>query len=276
MKAKVVQLMVAAAICWGAAATATAGEMTADEIVRRANHMALYQGRSLKGKVALTIRDKAGHIRQRTFTMLRKNDDDRDRDQKYYVYFQTPADVRKMAFMVYKHAALESDDDRWLYLPGLDLVKRIAASDKRTSFAGSDFLYEDISGRSPEEDVHTLESTEDTRYVLKNVPKAAGTVEFAYYLAHIDRQTFLPMKMEFFKADGRCYRVIEVTRVETIEASGDGGTQSFPTVVQSVARDLESGSETEMTTSGLSYNVGLDDGLFSERYLRRPPREAMR
>jgi len=47
-------------------------------------------------------------------------------DQKFYVYFLEPADVRKMVYMVWKHT--DRDDDRWLYLPALDLVKRIAAS----------------------------------------------------------------------------------------------------------------------------------------------------
>jgi hypothetical protein len=55
-------------------------------------------------------------------------------DQDYVVLFSRPADVRNTVFLVKKHVA--SDDDRWLYLPGLDLVRRIAAGDKRTSFVG--------------------------------------------------------------------------------------------------------------------------------------------
>jgi hypothetical protein len=101
-------------------------------------------------------------------------------------------------------------------------------------------------------------------------------VEFAYYLAHIDRKTFLPLKLEYFKLGDRLYRVIESTRVDAVAAEENGLQILFPTVVRSVARDLESGGSTEMTTTAIRYNLGLDDSVFSERYLRRPPRTVLR
>lgn len=249
---------------------------TTDEIIHKANHMALYQGADMKSKVSLEITDKQGRVRERAFSSLRKNDDNPDRDQKYYTFFQAPADVRKMTFMVHKHADLEKDDDRWLYMPSLDLVKRIAAGDKRTSFVGSDFLYEDISGRSPEDDSHELIEMTEKYYVIKNTPKKPDTVEFAYYTAHIDKENFLPMKMEFFKEDGRVYRVIESMQVDAIEAEQNGQPVTYPTVTISVAKNLESGGMTKMTVSDVHYNAGIRDDIFSERYLRRPPRDVMR
>ncbi|BBO89060.1 outer membrane lipoprotein-sorting protein [Desulfosarcina ovata] len=249
---------------------------TSDEIIHKANHMALYQGADTKSKVSLTITDKQGRMRKRAFRSLRKNDDNLDRNQKYYTFFQAPADVRKMTFMVHKHADLEEDDDRWLYMPSLDLVKRIAASDKRTSFVGSDFLYEDISGRSPKDDFHELVGTTEEYYVIKNTPKKPDTVEFAHYIAHIDKKNFLPMKIEFFKNDGRAYRVIESLQVDAIKAKQNGRPVIYPTVTISVAKNLESGSTTKMTVSDVRYNVGIRDDIFSERYLRRPPRDVMR
>jgi hypothetical protein len=249
---------------------------TADEIARQANHMALYQGADSKGKVTLVITDKQGRTRDREFNILRMDEGGNDRDQKYYAFFQAPADVRKMVFMVHKRAALEEDDDRWLYMPGLDLVKRIAASDKRTSFVGSDFLYEDISGRSPAEDKHQLLEATDKFFVLKNIPKRPDEVEFEYYIAYIDKKTFVPMKMEFYKKGNRLYRVIEARRVEEIQTEENGKKVTYPTVTVSVARDLEDGSETRMVFSDIRYNLGLGDSIFTERYLRRPPRDAMR
>lgn len=253
-----------------------AQELPVEDIVHKANHMALYQGNDSKGKVTLTIHDKEGRIRQREFNMLRKNNDNKDQNQKYFTYFKAPADVRKMVFMVHKHAALEKDDDRWLYMPSLDLVKRIAAGDKRTSFVGSDFLYEDISGRSPADDKHELIKTTDKFYILKNTPKRPGSVEFEYYIVHIDKNMFIPYKMEFFKKGDRRYRLIEVKEVKNIQAKLNGKTVVYPTVTLSIARDLDSGSSTEMAFSNIKYNLGISDNLFTERYLRRPPRDAMR
>ncbi|HPY77223.1 MAG TPA: outer membrane lipoprotein-sorting protein, partial [Anaerohalosphaeraceae bacterium] len=120
--------------------------------------------------------------------------------------------------MVHKHTALDKDDDRWLYLPSLDLVNRIAASDKRTSFVGSDFLYEDVSGRGLEEDTHELAEVTDEFFVVKNLPKDPASVEFKFFTVRIDRKTYLPVRMEFFDKADTLYRTIESLKVEPIKA----------------------------------------------------------
>ncbi|MHC4617511.1 MAG: outer membrane lipoprotein-sorting protein [Planctomycetota bacterium] len=232
-------------------------------IVNQANLVAYYQGKDGRAKVNMTITDKNGQKREREFIIVRKDVEDGG-DQNYFVYFLKPVDVRKMVYMVHKHADVKKDDDRWLYLPALDYVKRIAAGDKRTSFVGSDFLYEDVSGRSLEEDRHELIKTTDEFFVVKNVPKQPDSVEFSYYNVWIDRKTYVPMKMEFHDKKNKLYRVIESAKVETI--------QDFPTVVKSVVSDLKTGSKTEMEFSDVSYDIDIGD-IFTERYLRRPPRE---
>ena len=245
-----------------------------ETIVNKANLMAYYQGRDGKAKVKMTITDKKGQARLREFIILRKDAKDGG-DQKYYVFFLKPADVRKMVFMVHKHTDIKKDDDRWLYLPGLDLVKRIAASDKRTSFVGSDFLYEDVSGRNLAEDSHELIETTDKYYVVKNVPKKSDSVEFGYFNVSIDRKTFVPMKMEFYDKKNKLYRVIESEKIETIEVKEGEKIRKFPTVVKSVVSDLNTGSKTVMEFANVKYNINLKD-IFTERYLRRPPKEAKR
>jgi outer membrane lipoprotein-sorting protein len=235
-------------------------------IVNKANFAAYYQGKDGKAKVSMVITDKKGRTQQREFVILRKDIKDGG-DQNYYVYFLRPPDVRKMVFMVHKHADLKKDDDRWLYLPDLDLVKRIAAGDKRTSFVGSDFLYEDVSGRSLQEDTHELKDANDKLFVVRNVPKKPETVEFYYYDVSIDRKTFMPMKMEYYDKNGKLYRIIKSLKIQKI--------QEFPTVVKSVVLDLKTGNKTVMEFSNVKYDINLKD-IFTERYLRRPPREARR
>lgn len=263
---------------FGAPCQSIAGkeEPSIETIIARSNHASLYQGADCQGTTTMTITDSQGRVRKRQFNMLRKNGDTVDKEQKYFVYFIEPSDVRKMVFMVHKHVGEGKDDDRWLYMPSLDLVKRIAASDKRTSFIGSDFLYEDISGRSPEEDTHELQKTTDQFYVVRNISKKPDAVEFAFYVAHIDKKTFIPMKIEYFKAEGKPYRTIEVLEVQSVGATENGKPVTYPTVVRSVAKDLESGGQTEMVFANPRYNAGLGDDLFTERYLRRAPKEVMR
>jgi len=249
-------------------AKAKAGEQRPDveTIVNKANLVAYYQGKDGRAKVKMTITDKKGQTRLREFIILRKDVKDGG-DQKYFVNFLRPADVRKTVFMVHKHIDVKEEDDRWLYLPSLDLVKRIAASDKRTSFVGSNFLYEDVSGRSLEEDTHELSETTDKAFVVKNVPKQSDTVEFSYYNVSIDRRTYMPLKMEYYDKNGKLYRIIESKKIEEI--------QGFSTVVKSVVSDLNTGSKTEMEFSNIKYDIELGD-IFTERYLRRPPQEARR
>lgn len=48
----------------------------------------------------------------------------------------------------------------------------------------------------------------------------------------------------------------------------------MPTVTLSVASDLKTGSSTRNEFTNVKYGIGLDERIFSERFLRRPPREA--
>ena len=276
MKSKIFVLASFLVLFFGVAASGEEQILTVDEIVRKANHMALYQGMDCKGKVNITITDKHGRIRLREFNILRKNVDNRDGNQKYFAYFLDPADVRKMVFMVHKHSNSEEEDDRWLYMPSLDLIKRIASGDKRTSFVGSDFLYEDISGRNVNEDIHQLIKTTDDYYVVKNVPKKPDSAEFEYYIAYIDKEYFLPGKLEYFKEDGRLYREIVSHKVEMVESEKNGKSITYPTITETVARDIESENSSVMTYSKVQYNTGVEDDIFTERYLRRPPRIVLR
>jgi len=244
---------------------AIAAEPTVNGIVNRANLAAYYGGEDGRSRVTMTITDSQDRKRIRQFVILRRDKEDGG-EQFFYVYFKKPSDVRKMVFMVHKH--LDRDDDRWLYLPALDLVKRIAAADKRTSFVGSNFLYEDVSGRGIDEDVHELTGSDDQFYVVKNTPRDPGSVEFASYTVWIDKKTFLPMKTEYLDAKGHIYRRVEALETKNI--------QGIPTVTRSRAADLDAGSATVADFQAVRYNIGLSEKIFTERYLRKPPREVRR
>ena len=238
---------------------------TVDEIVKKTNAVSYYQGTDGRARVKMTIKDKQGNTREREFTILRKNMDDKNEEQKFFVYFHRPADVRQMVFMVWKHVG--RDDDRWLYLPALDVVRQIAASDERTSFVGSTFFYEDVSGRGLDEDAHELVETTADYYVLKNTPKDPSAVEFDSYTMYIHKGTFIPVKVEFEKG-GNVYRVAEALKVEDI--------QGFKTVTQSRMTDKNAGTETTLDYVKVEYSTGLQDDLFTERFMRKPPQDVLK
>jgi hypothetical protein len=269
------------ALVVGMALAASAEEPSIDEIVDRTNRVAYYQGRDGRARVKMTISDKKGRTRSRAFVILRRDDEVKgdfsgdlsdnlsDRatgKQKMYVYFRRPADVNKMVFLVWKEPT--ADDDRWLYLPALDLVKRIAASDKRTSFVGSHFFYEDVSGRSPELDHHELVKTSETFYVIRNTPKDPSSVEFDHFDMWIHRKSFVPIRTEYFDSAGERTRLYEVLEVKTIEG--------YATIIRSRMSDLRTGGNTLLEYDSVSYNQDLPEEIFSERYLRSPPNQYLR
>lgn len=254
------KVMLCSCVCWSVAAFAE--NVSTQQIVDRANLAAYYAGDDGRSEVRMMIRDAQDRVQRRQFTVLRRDVED-GADQDFLVVFSQPSDVRGTVFLVKKN--VQADDDRWLYLPGLDLVKRISAGDKRTSFVGAHYFYEDVSGRSPTEDKHSLMETTDQYYVLEHTPLDPSTVEFARYVTWIDTTSYIPMKIEYFDDAGEVFRRIEVLKVESVDG--------YPTVTESRVSDLRSGGVTDMAFRYIAYDTGVPANVFSERSLRRPPQE---
>ena len=251
--------------CFGLTATVSSAAAKPDvnALIKKAEQVAYYTANDGRSQARMMIVDKQGRKQYRQFTILRKDVEDNG-DQKLMVFFNQPADVRGTVFRVEKRAASQEDDDRWLYLPALDLVKRISAGDKRTSFVGSHFYYEDVSGRAISEDNFSLLGEDADQYILRGEPKNPVSVEFAHYLVHINKETYLPMLIEFFDNKGEMYRKTEVVKVANV--------QGYPTVIRSKISDLKSEGFTLMEFRQPQYNLGLPDSVFSERSLRTPPK----
>jgi hypothetical protein len=204
-----------------------------EEVMKKSQAAFLYQGRDFKARVVMRLISRGGQERVRELTMLRKNYGEAGGNQRYFIYFFQPADVKDMTFMVYKYPA--RDDDRWLFVPAINMVRRIAAQDKRSSFVGSDFTYEDISGRDIEDDNHTIIKEERLGnrdcYVIKSTPKA-GDMDYTYRLSWIDKENFLPLKEEYYDRKGELYKVFTADEIKDIKG--------FPTVTKRTMKNLQS------------------------------------
>jgi len=236
------------------------------EVMKKVLNAFYYQGKDQGAKAHMEITDQQGRQRTRDLALLRRNTNDGDGRQKYYVYFKGPSDIKKMAFMAWKNVT--RDDDRWLYLPALDLVKRIAASDERTSFVGSHFFYEDVSGRSLEKDVHQLVDENKKYYIVKSKAKNPETVEFSSYQVWVDKKTFLPIKIEYYNSNNVMYRVYQTLKFDLIDG--------FPTITTAQMEDKISGGKTTIEYSSIRYSLGIPENVFSERYLRKAPKKYLK
>ena len=241
-------------------------------IIEKMLHNYYYSNSDGRSHAMMEITSRNGQKRNRDFVILRKNIPD-SLNQFYYVYFYDPTDVRGVVFLVHKQN--QRDDDRWLYLPAIDLVRRISANDKRSSFVGSDFTYEDVSGRRLSDDEYEYVGEEAfqsfgkvadrTAIIIKAIPKERGAVEFSYRMIWVDKEYLLPLKVEHYNKRNEMYKVFEALHIEII--------QETPTIIKGIMKDLENKSQTIMEFKEVEYDLGIDDDIFTERYLRRPPGE---
>jgi len=257
-------ILLGLALALGAGGAAAAGDPAALELMNEMHKSYYYAGDGGSAKVTMVLTDKKGRTREREFWMLRTDIEDMG-DQNYYTYFVMPADVRKTGFLVHKKA--EGNDDRWLYVPSVDLVKRIAADDRRASFVGSDFTYEDVSGRLPKLDDHEFLATEEVDgkplTVVKSIPKDPKTADYAWRKTWIDPETRLPVKEEYYNEKDEAMRRFEVGKVLTIEG--------FPTAVERTMTDLEKDHSTTISFNEVTYEVALEPDEYTERILKNPP-----
>ncbi|UCG61447.1 MAG: outer membrane lipoprotein-sorting protein [Candidatus Zixiibacteriota bacterium] len=244
--------------------SATAAGQDADEIMKKSHLAYYYAGDDGQAEVTMTLIDKKGKERGREFSMLRL-DLEEGGNQKYYTYFKKPSDVSRLTFMVHKSSG--GNDQRWIYVPAVDLVKPISADDKNSSFVGSDFSYEDVSGRHWSEDNHTFvkEGELDGKavFVIESVPKEKYK-GFSRKVSYIDKTTLLPVKEEYFDKKDELIRVFTAEKIEEIDG--------IPTVTIRSMENIKKGTRTVVDFAQITYNVGIQDNIFTERYLKTPPR----
>jgi hypothetical protein len=244
----------------------SASEGEAVEIMKKSHLAYYYAGDDGSVEVSMRLIDKKGKERNREFSMLRI-DIDEGGNQKYYTYLRKPSDVSRLSFMV--HKAVGGNDKRWIYVPAVDLVKPISADDKNSSFVGSDFSYEDVSGRHWTEDKHTLLPIdtaigEKAVYVIESIPLEPYK-GFAKKISYIDKNSDLPLLENYFDKKDKMIRTFRADKIETIDG--------IMTVTTRSMENLKKGSKTIVEFKNINYNIGLDENVFTERYLKNPPRK---
>ena len=135
-----------------------------------------------------------------------------------------PTTSRAPAFLVWEQPA--GDDERFLYLPSLGRVRRIAGSEAQESFVGSDFTYEDIGGREFEDYTYRSSIGRDATWTA-----ADGSTHAVYRLesrrreptARFPRVVSLVRKDNFVVVHAEIYnRRDEVQKTSTAREAREG------------------------------------------------------
>src|SRR4029079_15195676 len=132
-----------------ALAPAPPAPLTAEQIARRVQDRDT--GKDSRAELRMKLYDRRGRVRDRALSLLTLR---RSSGDKTLIRFTYPNDIRGTGFLVWEHP--QGEDERFLFLPSLGRVRRIAGSEAQESFVGSDFSYEDIGGREFDDYTYTL------------------------------------------------------------------------------------------------------------------------
>ncbi len=214
---------------------------------------------STESTMTMVLRNRNGDeavrtLRSRTLEVA----DDGD---KSLVVFDEPRDVAGTALLT--HAHTEGDDDRWLYLPALRRVKRIASSGQSGSFMGSEFAYEDLGGQEIAKYDFTWlrdETVEGTdMHVLQRIPKDQNS-GYSKQVVWLDQAELLLRKVTFYDRKGELLKTLTA-----------GEYQQFldrhwrPRQLDMV--NHITGKSTTLRFADYAFDVGLSDRDFDENSL---------
>jgi len=223
-------------------------------------------------RVAMRMRlfDRQNRIRERalTLTAIRGGAGRAVPADRSLTRFTYPNDIKGTGFLVIDQPA--GDADRFLYLPALGRVRRIAGSEAQESFVGSDFTYEDIGGREFDDYSYALleenavytgaDGATAPAYRLESRNKAAGA-RFPRVVSLVRKDNFVVVHAEVHNRRGEAQKIYDARRVERISG--------FWTVMEMVMRDQLQRTRTELVMEKVEYNVGLTPDDVSRRELER-------
>lgn len=241
------------ALLWPLAVTAQDGNKARSifEEVDRRREQITYETSDMQ----MIIYDSRGRTRNRQIKSYSLNED--DESSKSLLIFEEPANVRGTAFLTLSEGPEEVQK---LYLPALERIKIISASEKSDRFMGSDFTYEDLGDREPEDYEFEMKAETDTSYVLR--AEKTGQTQYAWLNFYIHPDRYTVQKIEYFNEQG--------TMIKRLEAGNF--TEVMDQVWQAnfmVMYDLTENRKTELTWSNRQIGDPIPDWRFTERGLRR-------
>ena len=247
-------------------ATPKAQALTAREIMEKVD--ARDDGDNMTSDVKMILIDKQENKRIREMKVFTR---DKGKDTLKMQFFLSPADVKDTAFLTYDYYEGGRDDDQWLYLPDLHKTKRIATSDKSSSFMGSDFSYADMTRRVVDEWKYKIIKESEVNgqkvWLIEAVP-ASKAVEDRYgYLKSvlfIRQDIFMGVRAVHWLKEGKKIKYQENLKIKQIDGIWVATELHAKTTKNKVTLH-----KTVMEYTNIKYNQDLDDALFSVRNLEK-------
>ena len=249
-------ILIAAMLC----AAAQMNAQTGRDIIQRVKDRP--DGDTRYAEMQLTLVKKNGDKRERKMVSWAM---DEGKDTKKIMFFTYPGDVKGTGFLTWDYDQAGKEDDKWLYLPAMKKTRRISGSSSKTDyFMGTDFTYDDMGGRSVDDDTHTLlrEETRDGHkcWVVESVPKDPHEV-YSRKVTWIRQDSDTGVYCEFYDKLNKLHRVMTVLDLQKVEG--------FWTVMKMEMKNVQSGHSTQIVVSEPKYDIKVDKSLFTVAKLEK-------
>lgn len=223
-------------------------------------------GRDFSLRATMTLKGKNQSTRVRELSIL--NLDQGEGERWSLIRFSFPTDIKDTGLLTLDHPG--DENDQWIYLPALDRVRLIASNRKGGRFVGSDFTYEDLRDRETNMDEHSIEGVSKVGGVectqLISVPVDPNNSIYSKRASCIHIATLTPLQVDFYvKGKAKPVKRLLAKKLKKI--------QGYWTILQSTMYDLRTGTQTQLETTDIKYDVGIPKGLFSKRGLSDPDSE---
>ncbi|MDR0562922.1 MAG: outer membrane lipoprotein-sorting protein [Spirochaetaceae bacterium] len=212
---------------------------------------------STRSRMVITAR--SGSTTERLMDQYEK---DGPRGNRTIIVFQSPAGVAGTRFLTMNNPG--NSADRWIFLPSLGKVRRVAASEGSGSFMGTDLSYDDVSSmnRDANLDKHTLirEDTlnESQCYVIESVPKDKG-YQYSKMIQWIDKATLVARKVELYDQRGTMFKVLDILELKEV--------QQRLTATVTRMTTLTTGTFTTIYVDIIKYDDPIPEGVFTTGFL---------
>jgi outer membrane lipoprotein-sorting protein len=184
--------------------------------------------------------------------------------EKKIMFFISPSDIRNTSFLNISYNNDAKSDDQWIFLPALKKVKRISSESSSDYFMGSDFTYDDLGDRHPNEDTHKIlrleQFREESCYVVESISKNEDYM-YSKTITWIIKDKWIGLKKEFYDEDGDLLKILTNEKYEKIK--------NYWVIIESIMKNLQNKHRTEMKLENLKLDKGISDRKFSERMMKR-------
>ncbi|MFP5357531.1 MAG: outer membrane lipoprotein-sorting protein [Gammaproteobacteria bacterium] len=246
-------------LAWQLPAAAQSPEEKGLALARAAEQKAAGWG-DTRATMTMILRDRSGkesvrEIRSRALEVAGDGD-------KSLIVFDQPRDVAGTALLTFAHK--QGDDDRWLYLPALKRVKRIAGSNQAGSFMGSEFAYEDLGSQEIEKYNHRWLRDETLNgldcHVLERTPRDPNS-GYTRQIAWMDTAELRLQKVEFYDRKNSLLKTLTVQGYKQY-----AGRHWRPDQLDMV--NQQNGKSTTLRFRDYQFGTGLTDRDFDQNSLQ--------